>query len=131
AVLISSLGSLLIAPYAMGGWITHLGFSTLGILWFLSLILALRSILKGRIQAHKNWMYINYALTFSSITQRSILLFAFIPGIAFMPVYQLSSWLSWIINLTILSLFFIPEVKSHLRISISTFTVLTALVFLL
>lgn len=131
AVLFASLSGLAIAPYSMGGLITAVGFSLLSLLWFLSIIMAVAFVLKGQIQAHKNWMYINYGLTFAAITQRSMLLFALIPGISFMPVYQLSAWLPWMINLCLVSLFFIPQLKSYIRISIASLSILTALAFLL
>ncbi len=105
AVAISSLTGFLIAQFAMGGMITRIGFSTLSCIWFISLLIALRKILNGDIKAHRTWMTINYALTFSSLTQRTILLFAFIPSLSFMPVYQLSSWLSWIFNLALVLYF--------------------------
>lgn len=108
AVAISSLAGLVIAQFAMGGMITRVGFSCLSIIWFYSLFLALKSVFAGDIVEHEKWMKINYALTFSSITQRTILLFAFLPALSFMPVYQLSSWLSWILNLSIV-LFFISK----------------------
>lgn len=100
-VFIASITGLVIAQFAMGGIITQVGFSIMSLLWFSSLIIALQQIYAGNIEAHKRWMTISYAITFSAITQRSILLFAFIPTISFMPVYQLSAWLSWMINLSI------------------------------
>lgn len=108
AVGISSMTGLVIAQFAMGGIITRIGFSTLSILWLYSLIQAMRKVLSGDINAHQKWMRINYAFTFSSITQRLILLFAFIPSFSFMPVYQTSSWLSWMLNLGIV-LYFINK----------------------
>ncbi|MEM9848712.1 MAG: hypothetical protein AAF847_12530, partial [Bacteroidota bacterium] len=44
-----------------------------------------------------------FALTFASITQRTILLFAFLPIIDFLTVYQISAWASWLFNLTLLA----------------------------
>jgi len=105
AVVIASCTGLIIAQFAMGGVITQIGFSTLSIIWFFSLIVSIKKVLQRDICAHKKWMQINYALTFSAITQRSILLFAFMPSFSFMPIYQLSSWLSWIINLLVVMYF--------------------------
>lgn len=101
AVVAASTTGLVIAQFAMGGTVTKIGFSILSILWFGSQVVALGKIFSKDVAAHKKWMTINFALTFSSITQRTILLFAFIPYFSFMPIYQLSSWLSWIFNLTL------------------------------
>ena len=104
AVLISSITGLVIAQFAMGGLVTQVGFSILALLWFTSLTLALNHIVQGRVQDHQFWMNINYALTFAAITQRTMLLLAFIPTWRFMPIYQLSAWLPWMINLSIVLL---------------------------
>ncbi|MEL6638219.1 MAG: DUF2306 domain-containing protein [Bacteroidota bacterium] len=112
AVASSSLAGLVIAPFAMGGRITQVGFATLATLWFGSLVMAMLKIRAGAVDAHRSWMTINYALTFSAITQRSILLLAFLPSISFMPVYQLSSWLSWLFNLLVV-LFFVERRRSY------------------
>ncbi|MEL6866436.1 MAG: DUF2306 domain-containing protein [Bacteroidota bacterium] len=98
-VLLSGCSGLIIAQYAMGGIITSVGFSSLAIIWLGSLFMALKNILQGKVAAHKAWMTINYALTFSSITQRTILLFAFIPSFSFIVVYQISAWLCWLFNI--------------------------------
>ncbi|MEO0337899.1 MAG: DUF2306 domain-containing protein [Bacteroidota bacterium] len=105
SVACSSLSGLIIAQFAMGGLPTQIGFSVLAVLWFTSLMMALKHIFAGHIQAHQSWMMINYALTFAAITQRTMLLFAFIPGLDFMPIYQWSAWLPWMINLVLVSLF--------------------------
>ncbi|MEL6657264.1 MAG: DUF2306 domain-containing protein [Bacteroidota bacterium] len=101
AVVAASTTGLVIAQFAIGGTVTMIGFSILSILWFGSLVIALRKIYLRDVAAHMRWMKINFALTFSAITQRTILLFAFIPYFSFMPIYQLSSWLSWTFNLTL------------------------------
>lgn len=101
---ISSLAGLIIAPFAMGGIITSIGFSILALLWFSSLLLALKKVLTGNIKAHRKWMQINYALTFAAITQRTLLLLAFLPNLSFMPIYQLSAWLPWMFNLMLVFL---------------------------
>ncbi|MEO1628281.1 MAG: DUF2306 domain-containing protein, partial [Bacteroidota bacterium] len=101
AVTGSGATGLVIAQFAMGGLISRVGFSVLSLLWLGSLGMALKKIWAGDVDQHKYWMTINYALTFSSITQRSLLLFAFIPAIPFLPVYQLSAWLPWMVNVAI------------------------------
>lgn len=101
AVLCSALSGLLIAQYAMGGIVTTLGFSLLSLLWLLSLRKSFMEIRRGRIAEHQKWMFFNYALTFAAITQRTLLLFAFLPFFSFLSIYRLSAWLPWMVNLFI------------------------------
>lgn len=101
SVFTSSLFGLIVAQYAMGGLMSTLGFSTLSILWFTTTFLAIRSIIKKDILNHKKWMIRSFALTFSSIPQRLMLLMAYSPYIEFIDIYKLSSWLCWILNLAI------------------------------
>ena len=117
AVFVSSLTGLVIAQFAMGGIITTLGFSLLSVVWLVTLIGAILEVKNGNIQNHNHLMKVNYALTFSSITQRTILLFAFIPGLNFIPVYQSSAWFSWLFNLLII--FIIIKRKKN-EVSIAT-----------
>ncbi len=101
SVLISSTAGLIIAPFAMGGLVTSIGFSVLSISWFGFTINSLLAIRNGDINIHKKWAFISYALTFSSITQRTLLLIPLLTDIPFTPIYQLSAWLPWLINLAL------------------------------
>ena len=85
----------------MGGWITTIGFSALSIAWLYTTIKAISSIRKGDILNHKKWMFLSYGLTFSAIIQRTLLLIPLLTETPFMPIYQLSAWLPWMLNLTI------------------------------
>ncbi|MEM8901062.1 MAG: DUF2306 domain-containing protein [Bacteroidota bacterium] len=95
---LSSLTGLGVAPHAMGGWISGIGFSILAVLWFSTLVLGITSARKGDITRHHMWMYLNYGLTFAAITQRTMLLLAFLPSLPFISVYKASAWLPWMIN---------------------------------
>ncbi len=99
SVFSSSLTGLLIAQFSMGGWVTSIGFSLLSLLWFLTTYMAIHAVRTGDINQHKLWMYLSYGLSFSAITQRSLLLIPLLTTVDFMPVYQLSSWLPWMLNL--------------------------------
>ncbi len=112
AVASSALTGLNIAQHAMGGMITRIGFSLLALLWLGSLVYALLNIRKRNIRQHQKGMLINYALTFAAITQRTLLLFAFLPAFDFMPIYQLSAWLPWMFNVSI-ALYLIKDKKSY------------------
>lgn len=101
SVFFSGLSGLAIAQFAMGGWITTIGFSLLSLTWVYTIIKAISSIKKGDVLNHKKWMFLNYGLTFSAITQRTLLLIPLLTEIEFMPIYQLSACLPWLLNLSI------------------------------
>jgi uncharacterized membrane protein len=118
AVTLASFSGLLVAPFAMGGILTQLGFSVLSLLWMTSLYFAVSSILSGNVEQHKKWMTVNYALTFAAITQRTILLFAFLPALDFLPVYRASAWLCWMINLSLVLLYWrVREKRTYQRVN--------------
>ncbi len=100
-VLLSASAGLIIAHFAMGGWITTIGFSILSIAWLYTTIKAVSAIIGGDAVNHEKWIFLSYALTFAAITQRTLLLVPLLTEIPFMPIYQLSAWLPWLLNLSI------------------------------
>ncbi len=101
----SSLAGLIIAPYAMGGWVAQWGFGCLAVCWFGSLGKGIWSARTGDLESHRTWMTINYALTFAAITQRTLLLLPLLTDVPFLPVYQVSAWLPWLLNASIALLY--------------------------
>ncbi|MBT8220646.1 MAG: DUF2306 domain-containing protein [Bacteroidia bacterium] len=106
SVVVSSMAGLISAQYAMGGWISALGFSILAILWFVSTTMAFMAIANKEIEKHQKRMYISYGLTFTAITQRTMLLIPMFVNIEFISIYQLSAWLPWIINIAVALYFY-------------------------
>ncbi|WP_162555915.1 DUF2306 domain-containing protein [Reichenbachiella versicolor] len=103
---ISSLCGIMIAPFSMGGWITSYGFTLLAIAWLFTTVKSLLAIKSSDLYNHRLWSYLSYALTFTAITQRTMLLIPLLTSVSFMPVYQLSAWLPWPLNLIIALLIF-------------------------
>ncbi len=101
SVFLSGLSGLIIAQFAMGGWITTIGFSILSLMWIYTITKAITSIRAGDALNHKKWMFLSYGLTFAAITQRTLLLIPLLTDIPFIPIYQLSAWLPSLINLSI------------------------------
>ena len=99
SVVFSSLSGLVVAQYAMGGRITAIGFTVLSILWFSMTLKSVIAISHNNYQAHRKWSILGYSLTFSAITQRTLLLIPLLTSVGFMPIYRLSAWLPWILNL--------------------------------
>ena len=106
SVLLSSTTGLFVAPFAMGGLITAIGFSLLAVLWFFITLQSLLAARRGAFLVHQNWSYLSYAITFAAITQRTLLLLPLLTSIPFMPIYRLSAWLPWMFNLWLAYTFF-------------------------
>lgn len=100
-----ALGS--IAGFAMStvseeGLLTHLGFGTLAVLWFLTGFEAYRKIRQGNIEEHRKWMIRNFSLTLAAVTLRNwmpLMLFAL--HWPFHITYITVSWLCWVPNLLV------------------------------
>lgn len=101
AICISSIAGLGIAQFSLGGWVTQIGFSIQALLWFVLTYKGMMFGIRQDFTEHKKWIFRSYALTFTAITQRSMLLIPLLSSIDFMFIYKLSSWLPWIINLAI------------------------------
>lgn len=101
SVLASGATGLVVAPFAMGGLITQVGFSLLAIVWLTTTLLAVRAVLQKNWPRHGVYMQLSYALTFGAITQRTLLLVPLLTDVPFMPIYQLSAWLPWLLNLAL------------------------------
>lgn len=114
SVILSSLTGLVIAQYAMGGLMTVSGFTFLSILWLLFTIKAVLAILRGHLGEHRRWSFLSYSLTFAAITQRVLLLLPLLSSVPFIPVYRLSAWLPWILNLALAQLLLkMPSGQKH------------------
>ncbi|HTS35551.1 MAG TPA: DUF2306 domain-containing protein [Candidatus Solibacter sp.] len=99
------LGS--IAGFAMAvvseeGLATHLGFGILAVLWFFTGLRAYRKIRAGDIDAHREWMIRNFALSLAAVTLRFYMpLMLGAMHWSFRPAYIAVSWLCWIPNLLV------------------------------
>ncbi len=88
--------------YANGGITSQIAFCTLGILWFVFTILAVRRAAQHDFAAHRAWMIRSFALAMSAITLRAwkfVLVALFHPRP--MDVYILVAWLGWTLNLIV------------------------------
>ena len=95
--------------------VTHLGFGGLGVCWLATTILAVRSILRLDIPAHRRWMYRSYALTLAAVTLRIYLPLSLALGIGFEDAYRVVSWLCWVPNLVIVEAWLLPRARDALR----------------
>jgi len=98
SVFVSSIAGFIIAFFATGGAIAGVGFGTLAVLWFASILFAFVNIKRGNIKEHEKWMIRNYALAFAAVTLRVYLPFAVLGTRDMGQALQIVSWLCWIPN---------------------------------
>jgi len=101
SVLISGVCGLYIAYFATGGIISALGFTSLGIIWLTTTILAFTAIKKGNVALHEKLMIYSYAACFAAVTLRIWLpLLTELLG-DFTPAYRIVAWLCWAPNIIV------------------------------
>lgn len=101
SVFIAAPAGLFMAQYAFGGTIGRIGFSTLAVLWFFTLIAAMYAIIiKKDFSNHAFWIILNFSLTFAAVTLRiQVAPFALLSN--FESYYAIIAWTCWVPNLFI------------------------------
>ena len=92
------IAGLYVSGFAFGGPVNQLGFAVLAVLWLASGAQAYRTIRAGRVNAHRQWMLRNFALTFAAVTLRIYLGMFAAMGIPFATFYAWLGWLCWVPN---------------------------------
>ena len=98
-VLPGGIAGLYVSGFAFGGTFNQIGFAVLAVLWLTTGYLAYRTIRRGDIAAHRQWMLRNFALTFAAVTLRLYLGVFSASGIPFETFYAWLGWLCWVPNL--------------------------------
>ncbi len=111
AVMVAGLGGLVLAPRAMFGTVTQVGFGLLAACWLATTLQAYRSIRRRDIAMHQQWMLRSYALTLAAVTLRIYLPLGQILGLPFPETYQAVSWLCWVPNLLVAELWFVRPAR--------------------
>lgn len=100
SVLLGGIGGLYMAQFGYGGLVTEVGFATLAILWLYSGAMAYKQIRNREIEAHRQWMIRNYALTLAGTMLRVWMPISIVAlGMEFVTAYRAIAWLCWIPNL--------------------------------
>ena len=99
----------ILALSAAGGKATQISFILLSVLWGFSTVFALRAALKKQWLLHRDWMIRSFALSLSALSLRSwkMALYELQPYFDWLTpvhIYQLESWLGWVVNLLIAEL---------------------------
>ena len=101
-MLLAGPSGLVLGVYANGGPRSQTAFCLLAIGWMFTTFMAVRSISRRQIAAHRAWMMRSFALALSAITLRAwkyVLVWAFHPRP--MDVYRVVAWLGWTLNLLV------------------------------
>ena len=101
SVVLSAVGGVHIGFYATGGWISSIGFISLGIIWLYTTVNAYTSIRGGDVKRHSNFMTYSYAACFAAVTLRIWLPLLSIAFGDFFVAYRMVAWLSWVPNLLV------------------------------
>ena len=101
AVVVGSIGALVLAPMSQEGLVTHVGFGSLALLWLLATVQAYRMIRARDLESHRRWMIRSFALTLAAVTLRIYLPLGLGVGVAFHDAYQVVAWLCWVPNLVV------------------------------
>jgi len=101
-VLPGGIAGLYVSGFAFGGPVNQLGFAVLAVLWLASGVQAYRTIRAGRVNAHRQWMLRNFALTFAAVTLRIYLGTFAAMGIPFATFYAWLGWLCWVPNVLLI-----------------------------
>ncbi len=99
SVLVSGLTAAIIAPYAIGGLISSLGFLGMTAVWLYFSTQTIYLAIKGDIIGHRKAATYSLAVTYNALTFRIFLLIPLLTSLPFIPVYRFASWASWLINL--------------------------------
>lgn len=99
---LGSLAGLWMAVVSLEGLPTHFGFGILAVLWFFTGLQAYRKVRQGDIEAHRQWMIRNFALTLAAVTLRIELpLMLAVLHWPFHVSYIIVSWLCWVPNVLV------------------------------
>lgn len=98
--LVTGSAGMYMAAYSYGGWTTHLGFGSLGVLLVFTTVMGFLAVRRGDIDQHRQWMVRSYALMFAAVTLR-LELPLLSSQLGFLEGYRIVSWLCWIPNAVI------------------------------
>jgi len=102
AVLASASGALAISPFTLGGGFNAAGFALLALAWVTTTLMAFWHVRNGRIDLHRAFMIMSYALTFAGVTLRlQLAIFTGLMDMAYLRAYSIVAWSSWIPNLIV------------------------------
>ncbi len=102
--LVSGIAAYPVAFGTIAGPVASAGFALMATAWLGTTLVAWRAVRQRRYGAHRRWMIRSFALALSAVTLRIALLVPMQLQLDFLPVYRVTSWASWILNLLLAEL---------------------------
>jgi hypothetical protein len=96
SIALGGFGGLICAPSSWAGLPAQLGFGGLALAWLSSAALGLGAIRKGRIERHRSFMRLSYALTLAAVSLRIQMPLLFLAGLEELQVYRTVAWSCWV-----------------------------------
>jgi uncharacterized membrane protein len=101
AVAVGGCSALVLARVSMLGFVTHVGFGLLAVLWLAATLQGYLRIRDSDQMGHRRWMIRSYSLTLAAVTLRIYLPLSQLAGIPFAEAYQAVAWACWVPNLVV------------------------------
>lgn len=95
-VLLGGITGFRMGLMAYGGLSGKLALSSLAVLWLATGAMALATILRRDVAAHRRWMIRNFTLTFAAVMLRVYLNLGQRAGLDYTLIYPVVTWLSWV-----------------------------------
>lgn len=101
-LLLAAPSGLIMGIHGNGGLYSQISFCIQAILWFIFTWYAYRSIRKGLVNVHRNFMILSFALTLSAISLR-LFKWIIVTTISLGPMetYKIVVWMGWLVNIFI------------------------------
>jgi len=99
SVLVAGAGGFALGLSALAGPVAQAGFVLLSILWLITTTMAVVNIRAKKIQAHREWMYRSFALTFAAVTLRLQLVCFMMAGVDYVSASLWLAWTCWVPNM--------------------------------
>lgn len=96
SLLLGGLAALPLAAASEGGWVAHLGFGLLGLLWLATTAVALVHVRARRVAEHRRWMLRSFVLTAGGITLRLQIVLGNLLAVPIETYYAALAWTSWL-----------------------------------
>jgi uncharacterized membrane protein len=90
-----------LAFVSQAGWIAHVAFGCLGVLWLWTTAKAYTAARARAFDAHRDWMVRSFALALAAVMLRIYLPLALVAGAPFEPAYRVIAWMCWVPNLLV------------------------------
>jgi uncharacterized membrane protein len=101
SVLLVSLTSGYLAPYATGGKLVSIPFNMINLFWPIMIIAAIVHARKGRLEKHQNWMIRSYLFCFTNLFIHLISDVLYKTGMNYMLSYTIGVYGAIVLNITI------------------------------